>query len=157
MPPRKTSHPAKKKVKASGKNSKTADRPASSLQQLKSLTAEKTDQHIKSGKTRGAYNGYITRAKTWLGAFFLEEGEAERRWKEGSGKGLSGDGEGDINNVTLLEDEEFRDAFNGVPSKSTPQAISMFLTFKCFEENKGRSTAEGIHAAFIAEYDKMSV
>ncbi|KZP03242.1 hypothetical protein FIBSPDRAFT_1019175 [Athelia psychrophila] len=139
-----------------GQKSNTADRPASSLQQLKNLTAEKMDQHIKSGKTRNAYNRYITRAKSWLGVFFLEEGEAERKWKEGSGKGLSGDGEGDIDNTTLLEDEEFRDAFDGVPSKSTPQAISMFLTFKCFEENKGRSTAEGIHAAFITEYDKIA-
>ncbi|KZP05164.1 hypothetical protein FIBSPDRAFT_766273 [Athelia psychrophila] len=155
MPPRKAPQAPKKKGKTLGKKSNTADRPTSSLQQLKNLTAEKTDQHIKSGKTRNAYNGYITRAKSWLGAFFLEEGEAERKWKEGSGKGLSGDGEGDIDNTTLLEDEEFRDAFDGVPSKSTPQAISMFLTFKCFEENKGRSTAEGIHAAFITEYDKM--
>ncbi|KAF7980054.1 hypothetical protein HWV62_39826 [Athelia sp. TMB] len=134
---------------------KKAAKPTPSLDELKDLAVTKTALHVRSSNTRKAYEGYFTRAQAFLASFFTEEAEAEVKWKGGSRKGISGDGEGEIEGETLRDDEEFRDAFTGVPTKSTPQAITMFLAYKCFEENSGRSTAEGIHAAFIAKYDSM--
>lgn len=130
---------------------------ASSLHHLQTLAAAKTKKYLKSGNTTEAYQGYIKRGKEFLASFFNEEHEAEGIWKAGLEQGLSGDGESEIDGKTMLDDEEFRDAFEGCPSNSTPQAIAMFLAFKCFEQGNGKSTADGIHAAFITEYDQMYV
>lgn len=54
-----------------------------------------------------------------------------------------------------LNDPEFRKAFDGRPSKYTPHAIAMILTWECFHQEKGVGTASGIHAAWIKEYDQL--
>lgn len=55
----------------------------------------------------------------------------------------------------MMNDPDFRNALAGRPTKATPSVIGMFITFKCFEEEKGKSTAEGIHAAVLQMYDNM--
>ena len=130
--------------------------PASSLSGLQQLAKAKIKQHFHSEATTENYDGYIKRGKAWLASFFQEEHEAEARWKAGSGQGLLGEGEEDINrSESMLEDPEFRNAFDGHPVKSTAQAIAMFLAWKCFSQLNGKSTADGIHASFITYYDQM--
>lgn len=88
--------------------------------------------------------------------FFEQESKTKVAWKATEGKGLSGDGKEEINkDEALLNNDELCGALDGPPVESTPQAIAMFLAFKCFEQDNGKSTADGIHAAFIAEYDYM--
>ena len=151
--PRKSTSTTVKRApkKKQGKSTK----PSSSLGELRDLAAAQTAQHVRAANTRKAYEGHFTRAQAFLASFFLEEADAELKWKAKAGAGLSGDDEGEIDSQKLRDDEEFRNAFIGLPSESTPQAITMFLAYKCFEENNSRSTAEGIHAAFIAKYDDM--
>lgn len=87
----------------------------------------------------------------------FEERDSESKATKPGSQGLSGEGEDEFidDDEALLNDPEFRNAFNGHPSKHTPNAIVMFLTWKCFHQGNGISTAQGIHAAFIAEYDQL--
>ena len=71
-----------------------------------------------------------------------------------SDTGLSAEGENEIDENTM-EDPDFCHAFEGRPMKCTPQTIAMFLAWKCFAEDNGEATADGIHAAFLAEYNGM--
>jgi hypothetical protein len=158
MAARKTKSTSKKSTETRAKRgaSKTSIGPQSSLSTLKKLAHTKKKQYLHSENTTEKYDGYVKRGKEFLQSFFEEESEAEANWKAAADKELSGDGEEEIDeDENLLRDPEFRNAFNGPPVKSTPQAIAMFLAWKCFEQNNGKSTADGIHAAFIAEYDQM--
>lgn len=136
--------------------SKKSIGPQSRLSTLKKLAHSKKKQFLHAESTTEKYDGYIKNAKEWLQSFFVEEDEAESKWKAGSGQGLSGEGEEEIDGMeSMRDDPEFCNAFDGPPVKGTPQAIAMFLAWKCFDQNNKKSTADGIHAAFIAVYDQM--
>ena len=126
---------------------------SSSLATLWKLATIKKKQYLHSDNTTEKYNGYVTWGKEWLASFSMEEQEAESKWKATPG-GLSAEGENEIDENTM-EDPDFCHAFEGCPMKCTPQAIAMFLAWKCFVEDNGEATADGIHAAFLAEYNGM--
>jgi hypothetical protein len=131
-------------------------KPKPSLSKLTKLAASKTKQFLHSENTTGKYDGYVKRGKEFLASFVEDEGNTEARRKASHVQGLSADGEEEIEGDNMLQsDPEFCHALDGCPVKSTPQAIAMFLAWKCFEQDNGKSTADGIHAAFVAEYDQM--
>jgi len=139
--------------------SKKSIGPRSSISTLNKLARTKTKQFLHSEATTEKYDGYVKQAQEFLESFFAEENEAEAKWKAGKagvGHRLSGDGEEEIDeDESLLNDPEFRNALNGCPVKCTPQVITMFLTWKCFGQNNKKSTADGAHAALIAQYDQL--
>lgn len=147
-------HPSSARKRSTSKKSMG---PASSLLSLQRLAKEQTKQYTKANRTTENYDAYVRRGKQWLAGLLMDEKGAEEQWKSGAGEGLSGEGEDDEidPNKNLMADPEFRNAFDGLPGKCTPQAIAMFLAYKCFEENNKKSTADGIHTAFISEYDHM--
>lgn len=152
-----TTHNPPKSTRSPRVRTKKSAEPKPSLSKLKELATAKTKQFLHSENTTEAYDGYVKRGKEFLAMFVEEEGNAEANWKARPGQGLSGDGEEEIqkDQNSLRSDPEFCRAFDGHPVKSTPQAIVMFLAWKCFEHDNGQSTADGIHAAFLAEYDQM--
>jgi hypothetical protein len=87
----------------------------------------------------------------------MEQAEAEKLWQENGEEAVSGDDdEGDSCNVAPATlDPNFHKAFDGTPIECTPLAISMFMTHKCFTENRKASTAIAIHAAFLRHYNQM--
>jgi len=140
-------------AKRAKRGSKQSIGPSSSLATLRKLASDKKRQYLHSNNTTEKYDGYVARGKEWL-ASFSEEQEAESKWKSASLQGLSSEGEDEIAE-NKMEDPEFSHAFDGPPGKCTPQAIAMFLAWKCFSQDNGQSTADGIHAAFLAEYNEM--
>jgi hypothetical protein len=126
----------------------------SSISTLQKLAAAKKKQYLHSDNTTGKYNGYVARGKEWLASFSEAEQEAESKWKAGLRHGIFAEGEDEINKNTM-GDPNFCNAFDGPPVECTPQAITMFLAWKCFAQDNGQSTADGIHAAFLAEYNEM--
>ena len=141
-------------AKRAKRGSKQSIGPSSSLATLRKLASDKKRQYLHSNNTTEKYNGYVARGKEWLASFSEEEQEAESKWKSASLQGLSSEGEDEIAE-NKMEDPEFSHAFDGPPGKCTPQAITMFLAWKCFSQDNGQSTADGIHAAFLAEYNEM--
>jgi hypothetical protein len=143
-----------KGIRLKRSTSKKSAGPSASLSTLRKLATTKKKQYLHSDNTTGKYDGYIARAKEWLAAFSKEEHEAESKWKAAPGQGLSAEGEEEFEG-SEMEDPEFCHAFEGPPVQGTPQAIAMFLAWKCFSQDNGQGTADGIHAAFLAEYNAM--
>jgi hypothetical protein len=132
------SSPAKKKTKPSTKKTKIA---TSSLQALQKTRTASQNEFGRSKSTKSNYAGYIKRGK-----IFLADIVAERR----------ANGEGVVCkegiNTDLLEK-----AFENPPNKYSAMALELFLVQKCFTENWGKSTGDGIHGAFADYWDHMSV
>lgn len=157
--------PAKAKTSRLGGTPKLArdsrKRSASSVPnispaELLELGATQTKEHLHSKNTTGKYNGYIKRGRDMLVSIC-------------DGRDQGGAGDPDPLAELLLEDEddmlmddepslndpELCNAFSGRPSEYTPLAIALILTWECIHQSKGLSTAQGIHAAWIKEYDQL--
>jgi hypothetical protein len=48
-------------------------------------------------------------------------------------------------------------AFDKRPNCASPWALATFISFKCFTNHLGQSTAEGIHAGFQKYWDRAQV
>ncbi|KAH9475673.1 hypothetical protein JR316_0011232 [Psilocybe cubensis] len=118
-------------------------------------------QHGKAAATTENYFGHIRRGRQFLENFVLEESRAEGEWcgNDNAAQNLSTEGEESIQSLNSTEfcmPAQFREAFDSFPIECTPLAISMFIAFKCYTHNRGKSTASAIHAAFLRHYDQMS-
>jgi hypothetical protein len=128
------------------------------LASLQHLAKKKNEQYLYSENTTNSYEGQVKRAKEFLATFFEAERGAEAEWKGGDSPKMWGVGEEAIAaSKDLSDDPELPRAFNDPPVKCTPLAITMFLAYKCFEEDRGLSTADSIHAAFIRYYNQIGV
>lgn len=99
--------------------------------------------HKHAKKTQNNYNGYVTRGIKWLEGHFapdLTEGLGTMTMHGGSrGSQLGG--------TTLdepYEDPVFKRAFNPTPNHCSDKALALFISWKCFHQNCGKSTSDGI-------------
>ena len=129
---------------------------------LQKKSAEKKKQFGRAENTNNSYGGQVKRGQEFVARFAMEQAEAEKRWEENGEEAVSGDNddgdddEGDsCNNAPAMLDPDFHKAFDGAPIECTPLAISMFMTHKCFTENRKASTPIAIHAAFLRHYNQM--
>lgn len=157
------SNPAKARK---GKNNKRAPKSktkpplsANDYARLQKASVEKKKQYGKSENTNNNYGGQVKRGQEFVARFSVEQAEAEKRWQEDGDELLSGDDDEDEirEDGPAQLDPNFHKAFDGPPIECTPLAISMFMTHKCFTENRKASTAISIHAAFTRYYNQMYV
>ena len=143
-----------KKPKKMNKAPKLSPRDHAHLQKK---SAEKKKQFGRSENTNNSYGGQVKRGQEFVARFSMEQAEAEELWQENGEDAVSGDDdEGDSCNIAPATlDPDFDKAFDGTPIQCTPLAISMFMTYKCFTENRKSSTAVAIHAAFLRHYNQM--
>src|SRR5277367_319699 len=113
----------------------------SSLKTLQKLRTEKVKEFSTVKNTDNAYHGHVAR-----GLQFLKEVVKERQEN----------GEGIVCGLGILT-AELEKAFDNPPNKYSAVALEMFLVQKCFTDGLGSSTADGIHGAFAAYWDTMSV
>lgn len=138
--------------------SKKAKGPATSLDSLIKINTAGKSQHLKAARTRDAYVGYMRRAREFLSTLVDTEHNAEAENRSKHTGGLSGKGEEEIDETEeMMRDPEFAKALDGPPSRYTPQVIALFLAYHCFEIGNKKSTAEGIHAAFVHEYNHLYI
>lgn len=108
------------------------------LETLREIQESNVQKYNKVKNTDSAYTGYLKRAREFLNA------QVEDRVKRG---------------VTLCEagivTADLAKAFDMPPNKYSAMAIEMYMSHKCFEEGRGKRTAEGIHAAFCRYWDEM--
>lgn len=103
--------------------------------------------HKHAKKTRSNYNGYIARGIKWLEGHFASdsiEGPGTMTMEgrsEGSQLGGAASDE-------PYEDPEFRRAFDPIPNHCSDKALALFISWKCFHQNCGKSTSDGIYSAF---------
>ena len=111
---------------------------ASSLQTLRNIRNTRVKELSTVKNTDGAYKGYVAR-----GIKFLEDVVAQRRQN------------GEVVCVEGISTDMLEKAFDKPPNLYSALAVEMFLIQKCFTENCGVSTAEGIHGAFASYWDTM--
>ena len=125
------------KMKKGSKRKGTAPADLATLQQLSASTHK---EFGKAPATQTAYARYMEQGREFLVALV-----AERRQK------VAADDDSEID-VNMLEK-----AFDKPPNHLSNKALEFFLVHRCFNENCGKSTADGIHAAFCDYWDNMSV
>ena len=145
--------PAKKLRRGSGEHEQ-----APSYAEACNTAAKGVKDHGKAPNTTANYEGHVRRGREFLVAFVEEQHEAESQWKnaEDSSTHLSTEDE-DAMPPDATKHPQFHVAFSGPPIECTPFALALFLAYKCFTENHGKSTASAIHAGFKRHYDQMYV
>ncbi|KAJ3856399.1 hypothetical protein EV368DRAFT_32460 [Lentinula lateritia] len=120
-----------------------------------------TTTNIRAVNTVKKYAEVVRRGRTWLEEFLYEEEKA---------KGCCEDGKEDDNREEDDDDEEIGDnckanpematdlqgCLNGKPNQDTPEAIALFMSWKCYNEGRKAATANQIHAAFKYHYTHLN-
>jgi hypothetical protein len=125
---------------ATGKKSKGAKRIKALTADVKVLeraAEEGREQFIKAKRTQGEYKRYIKRGKEVLADI------VEARRKDGQDDGV--------------DTQKLSQAFERPPNEYSAIGLEWFIVQKCFTENLGISTANGIHGAFCHYWDTMYV
>ena len=154
--PRPSNSPSKLKKKTSKKG--RAGPAKVNYRSAFKVAAEGKNKHGKSEQTRNKYSGHVRRGIEFLANFTREEQEAEKNWQnaEDGSNHLSAENENEIpTDIEAQMDPNFNLAFTGPPIRCTPTAIVMFMAHKCFTEERGKSTASAMHAAFLHHYAQM--
>lgn len=133
----------------------TSRRPSSfrtlSIVELDQVKQSSKKLHGSAVKTTANYHGHLTRGKQWLEDLMKGSNNQD---VFGCPRGLPQSSE---NRTRKWGKHDLIHAFDLVPTCASPWALASFLTFKCFHENRGISTAEGIHAAFKKYWDNSWV
>lgn len=129
--------------KVSGKKKKTRN-ATSSLETLQKIKESSRAEHSRPKRTRDNYAGYVERGKA-----FLEGLVAERRENLNHLDDNLDSLDNDID-IDMMEK-----AFDNPPNKYSVMVLELFLVQKCLTENRGMSTATGIHGAFTDYWDNM--
>ncbi|PPR07279.1 hypothetical protein CVT26_012439 [Gymnopilus dilepis] len=149
---------AKVKTTASTKTARE-QKQAPTYAQARETVTTGIKQYGKSKNTLNSYDGYIRRGREFVAQFVKEQEAGERLWMAGGAELLMDEDDELLGKVEpdVSMDPDFHKAFDGPPLKCTPLAIAMFLAHKCFTEKLGKSTADGIHSAFVNYYSQLFV
>ncbi|KAG1840392.1 hypothetical protein F4604DRAFT_1598900 [Suillus subluteus] len=97
-------------------------------------------QHKHTNSTRKNYGSYIDRGQKWLKVHASTTGCQDEESHSGN----------------AYEDPTFRDALDKIPNQHSDKALALFISYKCFHENNGQSTCDGIHAAFKKYWEEAA-
>ncbi|KAG1883365.1 hypothetical protein F4604DRAFT_1920566 [Suillus subluteus] len=97
-------------------------------------------QHKHASSAWKNYNSYIDRGQKWLKVHASATGYRDE----------------ESHNGDAYEDPTFRDALKEIPNQHSDKALTLFISYKCFHENNGQSTCDGIHAAFTKYWEEAA-
>lgn len=134
--------------------------PMKRLADLRQETKINTTTNIRAVNTVKKYAEVIKRGRTWLEEFLNEEEKAKGCCENGK---EDEDREEDNNdgNVEIADNTkmatDLRGCLDGNPNQNTPEAIALFMSWKCYNEGRKAATANQIHAAFKYHYTHLYV
>jgi hypothetical protein len=131
-----TKKTAKQKSRAKSSRDHTAD--FGTLQQVRQ---ESLKAHRRAPRTRAVYSAYVNQGFQFLRAVVAERRAAAERGEELLASDLD---------LSLLEK-----ALDNPPNKYSAKVLELLLTERCFRIGLGKSTADGIHAAFNDYWNQM--
>ncbi|KAG1781061.1 hypothetical protein EV702DRAFT_1193898 [Suillus placidus] len=97
-------------------------------------------QHKHASSTRKNYSSYVDRGQKWLKVHASTTSCKDE----------------ETHDSDAYEDPTFRDALEEIPNQHSDKALALFLSYKCFHENNGQSTCDGIHAAFKKYWEEAA-
>ncbi|KAI6000117.1 hypothetical protein F5J12DRAFT_702197, partial [Pisolithus orientalis] len=96
--------------------------------------------HLKAERTRTAYAAHVCRGQEWLSSFAASRMESQ---PEDASPALT-----PMVPDNPYSNPEFRTTFESTPNSCSDKALALYMTWKGFHENLGKSTVESIRAAF---------
>ncbi|KAF8521186.1 hypothetical protein BU17DRAFT_64953 [Hysterangium stoloniferum] len=121
----------------------------SSVANTERLKQASKRKHGMASNSSNGYDGYVRCGKEWLKG--LVEGSTLESTLE-SPRGCPDTLEG-----VKWTMADLAHAFDIKPNRASPWALASFISWKCFENNLGKSTADGAHAAFKKYWDNSQV
>lgn len=103
------------------------------LGDLRRQKKEGVQKHKHAFSTRRNYDSCVKRMQKWAALYSSS----------------------DMEDDTDPPDPEFADAFTGAPNRCSPDALTLYLTYKCIEGDNGKSTAEGAYSAMKKYWEEM--
>ncbi|KAG0703100.1 hypothetical protein DFH29DRAFT_998728 [Suillus ampliporus] len=96
-------------------------------------------QHKHASSMWKNYSSYVDRGQKWLKVHASATSCEDEETHDGD----------------AYEDPTFRDALEEIPNQHSDKALALFISYKCFHENNGQSTCDGIHAAFKKYWEEV--
>ena len=109
-----------------------------SLSALQQISTNTCQEYEKAKRTQEAYSYYVKMGKAFLAVSVAEQQEQK--------VDVSHDG---------IATDLWAKAFDMPPNRYSAHALVLFLSKKCFDEEKGISTGQAIHTAFADYWDNM--
>ncbi|RXW20913.1 hypothetical protein EST38_g4935 [Candolleomyces aberdarensis] len=149
--------------------------PVVTFSNAKQALLDANEKHGKAPATRESYTGHVEQAQQFIQTLAMDEEEMASTWEKHKER-LGYDQEEDDGNVTTgaatsssskeedsdnddtaadYMDPELPKSLDGAPIKSTPFAVALFMSHKCFGEDLGISPTHGIHAALLDHYNRL--
>ncbi|KAF8514730.1 hypothetical protein BU17DRAFT_52403, partial [Hysterangium stoloniferum] len=119
----------------------------SSVANTERLKQASKRKHGMASNSSNGYDGYIRHGKEWLKG--LVEGSKLKSTLENP-RGCPNSLEG-----VKWTMADLAHAFDIKPNRASPWALASFISWKCFENNLGKSTADSAHAAFKKYWDNL--
>jgi len=116
------------------------------LHEAQQVKEDGKQTHRLAPKTRDVYNRHIEQARTWLRSHYAADGTLTVANHPDNGS-------------EIYHKPAFRNVFEVHPNECSDQALSIYLGWKGFAEEKpsGQSTIDGIRAVFKMMWDEASV
>ena len=111
------------------------------LHELHHIKEAGKQQHLQAETMQKAYWGHVRRGREWL-QDLLSRNDTTNLSEE---------------DLVLFNDPAFKNAFDDIPNHLSAQVLAWYLSWSGFRKNLGRSTIEGIHAAFKKLWEQASV
>ncbi|KAF9026800.1 hypothetical protein BDP27DRAFT_1376154 [Rhodocollybia butyracea] len=111
-----------------------------SIDKLNQAGAQTRKDYGQAGRTKKNYDGYLERGDKILAGIVQAWKEAEKEGK------VFSDG---------IVSSELAKAFDNPPNKWSSKALELVLIQKCIHEGCGKSTMDGMHAAYAKRWDEM--
>ncbi|KAG1893196.1 uncharacterized protein F5891DRAFT_1196726 [Suillus fuscotomentosus] len=110
-------------------------------------------KHKHAQATRKSYDGYVARGQTWLKTHFSNtpdtSGSTAKEQDSESSESLM------VAVGDAYEDPAFREALEKTPNRHSDKALALLISYKCFHEDCGMSTCEGLSAAFKKLWEEV--
>ena len=55
----------------------------------------------------------------------------------------------------IYNEPDFKCALDGVPTRYSDKALALWISYKCFYENLGLSTCDGVYSAFKRHWEEL--
>jgi hypothetical protein len=168
---------SKNKTHASRRTAKpkaSSPAPAVDYDQACQAAEDGTRNFIKAKKTNSKYSSYVKAASSFIKSLSDDDTLKAEIFSQQSKTAESqlppeheidgefdedefglGEDAGSSTTQTRVMDPEFGEALDGPPKPCTPEAIAIFLWYKCFHEGRKVSTANLIYSAFVNHYKML--
>jgi hypothetical protein len=140
-----------KQPRVSGK--KTRARQEVSMSNVHKIKENSKQKHLRAAQTRQNYTGHVRRGREWMTSHFAE---AVEDTFDDTTKSRFSSGQADAED-SIYNEPDFKQALDGTPTKYSDKALALLISYKCFYENLGLSTCDGIYSAFKRYWEELWV